>query len=300
MVKLSQERMEKYQELESRIGNTSLVKYVGEVSNGNTIWIKRECDNPFGSHYDRVYLALYKYWEEKSGLKPGMNVLETTSGSAGVSFAGIGRELGYDCYVMIPEGVQLQKRREAIEEQGATLILTPEDEYINGFPSRVRQYISELRVNFLNHSMGKKGTSNEVTLQSLEEIAREVLAKTPIDIYVAGVGNGSSIVGPGRVFKKYGTQIVGYKPAKSGKNELPGLINQDDLDQSIVILFPHIMEANRLMDAVVLVSDWDRGVENHEDIGKTGRAGISVALDVAKKVSGKNLLTIGYDKMERY
>ncbi|NOZ81507.1 MAG: hypothetical protein GXP63_07645, partial [DPANN group archaeon] len=57
---------------------------------------------------------------------------------------------------------------------------------------------------------------------------------------------------------------------------------------------------NKLMDRVVLVSDWDRGVENHEDLGRTGRAGISVALDVAKGVRGKNLLVIGYDKIERY
>ena len=49
------ERIQKYEELESRIGNTSLVKYAGEVPNGNSIWIKRECDNPYGSHYDRVY-----------------------------------------------------------------------------------------------------------------------------------------------------------------------------------------------------------------------------------------------------
>lgn len=302
MVNLSEERIEKYKELESKIGNTPLEKYVGEVPNGNSIWIKRECDNPFGSHYDRVYLALYREWEENRGLKPGMNVLETTSGSAGVSFAGIGRELRYNCHVMIPKGKQLQKRREAIQEQGGTLILTPEYEYINGFPSRILKCKAKIRARFLNHSMGRKGTSNEVTLSSLGGIAREVLAEVPIDIYVGGVGNGSSIVGPGRVFKKYDSQIqiIGYKPEKSGKNELPGLINQDGLDPSIIIPFPHIVEANKLMDKVVLVSDWDRGVANHEDLGRTGRAGISVALDVAKEVSGENLLVIGYDKIERY
>ena len=300
VVELSQERKEKYRELESRIGNTPLIRYVGDVPNGNTVWIKRECDNPFGSHYDRVYLALYRHWEENRGLEPGMKVLETTSGSAGVSFAGIGRELGYTCYVMIPEGPQLQKRREAIEEQGARLILTPEDEYINGFPSRVRRYISELNARFLNHSMGRRGTNNEVTLHSLEAIAREALAETPIDVYVGGVGNGSSIAGPGRVFREHGVRIIGYKPSESGKSELPGLINQEGLDPSVVIPFPHIDEANRIMDKVVAVSGHERGIENHEDIGKTGRAGISVALDEAERLEGKNLLVIGYDKMERY
>ena len=302
MVKLTEERTRKYQELELRIGKTPLVKYTGKVPNDNSIWIKRECDNPYGSHYDRVYLALFREWEEKKGLEPGMSVLETTSGSAGVSFAGIGKGLGYNCYIMIPKGKQLQKRREAIQEQGGTLILTPENEYINGFPSRILENIGKFKAKFLNHSMGRKRMNNEVTLNSLSGIAREVLAKTPIDIYVGGVGNGSSIVGPGRVFREANpkTQIIGYKPKKSGKNQFPGLINQDDLDPSIVIPFPHIVEANKLMDRVELISDWEKGVENHEDLGRTGRAGISVALDVAKEVSKKNLLVVGYDKIERY
>src|SRR3989344_8918193 len=130
---MEQTRTQKYEELEIRIGNTPLIKYLGEVPNGNNLWIKRECDNPFGSHYDRVYLALYKDFEENKGLKPGMSVLETTSGTAGVSFAGIGRELGYTCYVMIPEDPIKQKRIEAIKEQKGIILPTPADEDIQGF-----------------------------------------------------------------------------------------------------------------------------------------------------------------------
>ena len=58
--------------------------------------MKRECDNPFGSHYDMVYLALYRHYEESGKIRPGDKVLETTSGAAGVSFAGIGKELGFN------------------------------------------------------------------------------------------------------------------------------------------------------------------------------------------------------------
>jgi len=299
---MEKDRQKLYESLKERIGRTRLEPYMGDVPNGNSIFIKRECDNPLGSHYDRVYLALYKYWEENKGLKPGMNVLETSSGSAGVSFAGIGRYLGYNCYVMVPEGEQLRKRREAIAEQGAKIILTPEEEYINGFPKRIPQYIGELKAKFLNHSMGRKGTNNEVTLTSLEEIAKEVLEEINVDIYVVGIGNGSSIVGPGRVFKKYDStmQIVGYKPRKSGKNDLPGLINQDGLDPSIVIPFPHIEEAKKIMGREVLLNGLDTGVIGNEDLGRTGRAGISVALDMAKEVNGKNMLVLAYDKADRY
>ena len=298
---MEQTRKQKYEELEEKIGNTPLIKYIGEVPNGNTLWIKRECDNPFGSHYDRVYLALYKDFEENKGLKPGMSVLETTSGTAGVSFAGIGRELGYTCYVMIPEDPIKQKRIEAIKEQKGIILPTPADEDIQGFTKeRILENIKKYGAKFLNHSMGPRGTNNEVTLKALAKISEEVLREIGIDIYVGGIGNGSSIVGPARVLRTYNprTMIVGYKPRKTGKSEYPGLMNQDGLEKAID--FPHIREANKLIDKIVLVDDWNKGVIDHDDLGRSAKAGIGVALDISREVSGKNILVVGYDKAERY
>ena len=317
---MNKERLKKYKELEEKIGNTPLVKYGGNVPNGNTIWIKRECDNPFGSHYDRVYFALYKHFEENRGLQPGMNVLETTSGTAGVSFAGIGKFLGYDdCYVMVPDGKITQKRREAIQEQGGILIPTPENEWIQGFPKRIGSYKQKLDAKFLNHSMGRRisGTNeyenNETTLSSLEPIAEEVLKQINPDIYVCGIGNGSSVVGPGRIFRQHNPeiQIIGYKPKESGKNDTPGLVNQDGLNPENRIRFPHIREANSIMNKEVIFSHlsandglpcWDMELElgNQKDLGRTARAGIAVALAEAKKVHGKNILILGYDNIKRY
>lgn len=304
MKELDQDRKKLYAELGGVIGRTPLVKYKGEVPNGNTLHIKRECDNPFGSHYDRVYLALFRWWEENKGLKPETNMLETTSGSAGVSFAGIGKRLGYNCYVMIPAGDHLKKRREAVKAQGAKLIVTPEEEGINGFTvSRILNNLNRTGSRFLNHSTGPRGSNNEVTLTSLEAVATEVLQETEkIDVYVVGIGNGSSIVGPGRVLKKHNPdiQIIGYKPKKSGKSNLPGLINQDGLYPHIRLYFPHVEEAKRLMDQEVLVDDKKRTVIGHEDLGETTKAGIFVALQIAETVSKKNLLVLAYDKIERY
>ena len=124
--------------------------------------------------------------------------------------------------------------------------------------------------------------------------------KTNIDVYIGGIGNGSSIVGPGRVFREHNPNIliIGYKPRKAGKSEYPGLMNQDGLERTID--FPHIVEASKIMSKVFLVDDWNRGVINHEDLGRSAKAGIGVALDVAKEVSKKNILVLGYDKAERY
>lgn len=376
----TQERKTLYDELSTNIGRTPLVRFNGEVPNGNVIFLKRECDNPFGSHYDRVYLALFNHYENTGQIKPGDKVIETTSGAAGVSFAGIGGRLGYDCYVVIPAGGE-KAREEAIKRHlrnDGHLILTPSGNYVAGFPSFLKRFLPRHRdYFFLNHSMGQRdkqtGTNanNEVTLNSLEGIAEEVLdCGIDIHYFVPAVGNGSSVLGPGRVFKRFDERLnrmIKRLIADPGVFSLPELENAYDniprtktiafeTFQSAVafellhpgeykrrfdicpgtlsrhrlpgtsfqgIDFPHIRNSivQNVIDEVVLVSDikmdeeykqltgkddtknlphWDVKYNGYEDLGRSTRAGISVALDIAKRINGKNLLIIGYDKSERY
>jgi cysteine synthase A len=175
-----------------RIGNTPLIEFDGSVPNENRIWMKLECDNPFGSHYDRVYRMLFDHFEKDGLLKPGSTVIETTSGTAGVSFAAIGRELGYKCVVVIPNGGE-HAREEAIRREGAELIFTPAQDYVSGFPRFIKRYLVQHRdVVFLNHSMGPKGSENWATVSALKEIGHELLRQLePIDCFIAAVLFGS-------------------------------------------------------------------------------------------------------------
>lgn len=346
-VYISSERVDLYDSLAERIGNTPLVKYEGEVPNGNTIWIKRECDNPFGSHYDRVYLHLFWHYESSGKIKPGDKILETTSGSAGVSFAGIGKMLGYECYIALPAGGE-KAREEAIKrylDSDDRLILTPAEEYVSGFPKFLKEYLSENRdFFFLNHSMGKfdksvgNNTNNEVTLKALAGIATEAMTERRIDYFIPAVGNGSSVLGPGRIFGE-GTKVVAFETFQSAATFIqmypgryedlygvkPGILSRHRLPGTSYqgIDFPHVRNAvqSGLIDDVVLVSDdkmdaeykamtgrddpeslphWDMELYNHKDIGRTTKAGVAVALEVARNVSDKNMLVIAYDKADRY
>lgn len=272
-------REKQYKALERAIGNTSLVQYANELPNNNRIHIKRELDNPFGSHYDRVYLDLFKYYEEKGIIKPGDKILETSSGSAGVSFAGIGKLLGYHCITAMPAGGE-KARESAIIKQLQNkddLILTPSQEYVNGFIGFLKEYLSTNKdVFFLNHSMGSRDargnfTENKITTGALRSIATEVLDQTCIDFYVAAIGNGSSIVGPSREFSKHGAKTIGFetvqsaaayeqkypgkyqqdfgiKPGSMGRNNLPGT-SFPGID------FPHLRIAtDEYLDDIVLIS----------------------------------------------
>ncbi len=331
------EREEAYRKLSDKIGNTPLVRYRGHVPNGNTIWIKRECDNPFGIHYDRVYLALFKYYETLGRIKPGDKILETSSGSAGVSFAAIGTELGYHCTVMLPAGGEKARER-AISDAGGEIIYTDATKYIAGFIDTVRPFLSRNKnFFFLNHSMGGKNTVNPITLAALSNIGREISRDVTVDYFIPAVRNGSSVLGtaqglgtetriiavepfqsavaydlkyPGRY-----RDLYGIPPGSLPRHRLPGMSYQG-------IRFPHIQESIPLLQDIILVSDkatdtqywqytgrtdtqtlphWDDStLFTADDYGRSTNSVIAAALTLAKTMHGKNLVVIAYDKANRY
>ena len=343
---MNKERKKLYDKLRKKIGNTPLKKYSGKVPNGNQIFIKMECENLFGSHYDRVYLALFEKYEKEGRIKPGDKVIETSSGSAGISFAGIGKFLGYDCYVVLPRGGE-KAREEAIIKQLPDknhLILTPAKDYVNAFPKFIKDFLSENKdYFFLNHSMNGKDKygnpkNNETTIGSLSKIATESLKEVKVDFFIPAIGNGSSIVGPARVFKKkLNTQVVGFETIQSavgygmlhpGKYKrlfgiAPGTLKRHNLPGTSFqgIKFPHLKTAveEKLLDESILISGkkldgemkkkvgknltsdlphWDS--VKYKNFGRTSNAGLAVALKLAESVENKNFLIIGYDKAERY
>jgi cysteine synthase len=323
-------REELYTELSEQIGNTPLVQLDAYIPNGHSIWIKRECDNPFGSHYDRVYLALFKQFESLGKIFPGSRVIETTSGAAGVSFAGIGKVLGFECHVALPAGGEVA-REDAIKKElkdSDRLILTPESEYTAGFPKFIKQFLQENpEFVFLNHSMGRRLQNNAVTLDALAKIAEEVNECLTPDVFIPAIGNGSSVLGPGMVFRReWGEQIQMYgfesvqsavtydlmfpgsykqvfsiEPGTLSRHRMPGTSFQG-------IDFPHIRGAvnEGILDGVFLVSSSQLDAEyiaitgtnktqalahwdqfTHEDLGRTGRASIAVAYHHAQQL-GEN------------
>ena len=341
---LSKARLDLYGEIGECIGNTPTVVYRGNVPNGNEITIKRECDNLFGSHYDRVFVALFRHYEGVGAIQPGDKVIETTSGAAGVSFAGIGKRLGYECFVALPAGGEIA-REEAIKAQldsSDHLILTPECDYISGFPEFLAKFLPQHRdYFFLNHSMGKRGSNNELTLTAMESIATELIENGNLDCFIPAVGNGSSVLGPGRKIKQLSNglnviafetfqsavayelmnpgeyeKVYGIRPGSMSRHRLPGTSYPG-------ISFPHIINAvnDSIIDEVMLVSDqmtdgeyhkltgrkdteslphWDSEICDNGDLGRTGRAGIAVALRLAEKIEDKKMAVIAYDKADRY
>lgn len=338
-------REQLYAKLKKQVGKTKLELIDNteiNVPNGNKIYIKRECDNLFGSHYDRVYLGLFEQYEQKGLIKPGCKVFETSSGTAGASFAGIAKELGYEAHIAIPEGVD-DAVIKVIEEYGAKIYFTPEKDYIAGFPKFLKEFRPwDKGFVFLNHSMGRKVDvgyqDNDITLDAMGNIAKEIKKElnNKVDYYIPAVGNGSSILGPGREFGKE-TKIVCFESFQSAvaynflypnKYETefgirPGTLPKHKLRGTSYhgVDFPHIKHAfeEHLINDVYLVSDKEQDANykkitkrtdsealphwdsiRYKDYGRSTRAGLAVALKLSETIKDKTLVIIGYDKANRY
>ena len=107
------------------IGRTPLVK-LGRVTADVVppIYLKLEWYGPSGSLKDRIYLHMFERAEARGDLKPGMRVLECSTGNAGIACAFIAAVKGYACTIVMPEGMS-DERKKIMRAYGATLVFTP-------------------------------------------------------------------------------------------------------------------------------------------------------------------------------
>lgn len=178
------------------------------------VLVKLESFNPGGSVKDRVALAMVEAAEAAGTLKPGATIIEPTSGNTGIGLAWVATVKGYKLVLTMPETMSLE-RRNLLKALGATLVLTPGAEGMNGAIRRA----GELR----------DATPGSVILQQFENpanprahertTAEEIWADTDggVDIFVAGVGTGGTVSGTARGLKAKNPAIraVAVEPATS-------------------------------------------------------------------------------------
>jgi cysteine synthase A len=107
------------------VGRTPLVRLnrVG-AGLGPPVYVKVEWYGATGSLKDRIYLHMYERAESRGELKPGMTVLECSTGNAGIACAWVAAVKGYPCVIVMPEGMSLE-RKKIMRAYGASLVFTP-------------------------------------------------------------------------------------------------------------------------------------------------------------------------------
>lgn len=221
MNNLSNERRALYARLLSSVKNSPVETVEFE---GNTFSFKCDYKLPYGEcHYSRVFSQLIYVKECLGIIKPGDTLLETTSGSGGRAAAAVATALGYKIVIAIPAGGE-KARENAIIAAGGELYLTPSEEYVNGFPSFIKNFLSENPgVRYINHVMGDvegrgKGL-NEISLNGFRPFVTEVLeAGIQPDVIISPLGNGTTtlpiVTGFKSIFRK--TKVYGFESILAG------------------------------------------------------------------------------------
>ena len=288
------------------------------------VWVKLEYLNPSGSVKDRVARYVLEKGLGDGTLRQGSEVVEPTSGNAGIALAFWSARLGLQAVVFMPENMT-EERKRIIRSHGARLVLTPESEGVVGSVERARAYAAEGPGRFLFDQF-----DDEAGVEAQEFLGREAVAQAGalgagrFDVVIAGVGTGGTIVGAGGAVKRAhpGARLVAVEPEASPLvcKQLfarvcppPSLPPLHDYPRAICHLqegigdglVPGIVRRHRaLLDDAVLVSDQ----EALEETRRLNRLGHPVGpssgtnMTVARRMAAErlNVLTFFPDRIDRY
>lgn len=296
-----------FQDNSLTIGRTPLVR-INRLAEGldATILAKIEGRNPAYSVKCRIGANMI--WEaEKSGkLKPGMKVVEPTSGNTGIALAFVCAARGYELTLCMPDTMSME-RRMMLRSFGAKLLLTPGAEGMKGAIGRATE-IAENPEYYMPQQF-KNPSNPEIHFKTTgPEIWEDTNGK--VDIFVAGVGTGGTITGVTRYLKKeknHPVHSIAVEPTGSpvlsggspGKHKIQGIgagFVPDILDMSLV-------------DEVVQVTDEEAfdtapKIATMEGItcGISCGAAMAAALKVAARPEskGKTIVVVLPDSGERY
>jgi len=226
------------------VGNTPLVELrsVGDVQ----IYAKLEGQNPTGSIKDRIAKAMIEAAEAAGELEPGRELLEPTSGNTGISLALVAKLKGYPLTCVMPENAT-EERKRLLRLYGANIIFSPGEEGSNGavrlaleLAERDPRYFMPFQyANEANPRAHYDGTGTEIA-EALDRV----------DVLVAGLGTGGTLMGTGERLRESFPDIV-----VAAAEPLPGdpVMGLRSLDDGYV---PPILDVSKL-DRKVLVSNED-------------------------------------------
>ncbi len=197
------------------IGKTPLVQ-LNRVSRNCKAKIagKLEFFNPASNVKDRIGVSMVLAAERDGKIKPGMTLVEPTSGNTGIALAWVAAARGYKLILTMPESMTIE-RRKILQLFGAELVLTPAEEGMTGAINRANEIVEKTEGAFLPQQF--KNPANPQIHR--ETTAEEIWADTDgqVDIFVSGVGTGGTVTGVGEMLKsrKPSVKIVAVEPAES-------------------------------------------------------------------------------------
>ncbi|HEV8087732.1 MAG TPA: cysteine synthase family protein [Actinomycetota bacterium] len=212
------------------LGSTPLVR-LARVAPDLELFAKVEWYGPTGSVKDRIYAHMLSKAEEAGRLKPGMTIIECTTGNAGIACSAVAAIKGYECVIVMPQGMSPERKR-MIEAYGAHLELTPgAGTDIDLALARMRELVAAEPDRYFFPGEFENPDNPEAQQQSGREIWEQMDGK--VDAVVAAQGTGGWITGVTLALKANDPTVVAYavEPAECpliseqrwGRHGVPGI-----------------------------------------------------------------------------
>jgi cysteine synthase A len=283
------------------IGGVPLMRLC-KMSSGN-VYAKAEFLNPGGSIKDRVAKHMLHAAMVDERLRPGMAIIEATSGNTGIGLCLVGVQSGFRVVCVMPENVS-EERKRIIQAFGGEVILTPAEENLSGCLKRIQDMTQEHPGKFFLVNQFSNPDNPETHYhQTGPEIWDDM--NGDIDVFIAGIGSGGTLQGVGKYLKEKDPQIkiaaVEPRNAASLLGREPGLHQIQGIGDGFI---PDVLDVN-LIDMVFTVSDEEAIITtqrlSREEgllVGTSSGANIFAALHMD---NGRNkIVTVLPDRAERY
>lgn len=286
------------------IGDTPLMSL--QESTGYHIFAKAEFLNPGGSIKDRIAKNMLEVAEQQGKLKPGMTVIEPTSGNTGIGLALCGIRKGYPVIIVMPENMS-DERKKIIRALGAELVLTDPELSIGGAVDKANELVQQHPGQYFMPQQFINPANPDIHYRQTAVELCEQLGKK-IDIYISGIGSGGTLQGIAQYLLEQNpeTRIVAVEPEhvsalhgdKPGIHQIQGIGDgfiPDVLDTSIITDIVEVSDEDAIRTAQALARV--QGLL----VGISSGANIWTAMQMAEKYGkDKVIATILPDRAERY
>lgn len=297
-----------YSDITETIGGTPLIR-LNRLTAGlkAQVAVKHEGFNPYNSVKDRIGRAMIDDAIERGVLKPGMTIVEPTSGNTGIALAFAAVVRGYRCIFTMPETMTIE-RRNMLRALGCAVVLTEGPRGMRGAIERAEAILATLG----DEGWMPRQFENEANPRiHYRTTGPEIWSDTDgkVDVFVSGVGTGGTITGVGRYLKqrKPEVRVIAVEPAENAvlSGGSPSPHKQQGIGAGFI---PEVLDT-QIYDEVIQVTNEDafataRRLAREEGIF----AGISsgsitwAALQVAARPEneGKLIVSVICDFGERY
>ncbi len=298
-----------YKNAAELIGTTPLVEVTNiekELALKAKLLVKLEYFNPSGSVKDRIAKAMIEDAEQKGLLKEGSVIIEPTSGNTGIGLAAIAAAKGYKIILTMPETMSVE-RRNILKFYGAEIVLTDGAKGMKGAIAKAEELAAETPNSFIPSQFANPANPAIHKATTGVEIWEDT--DGAVDVFVAGVGTGSTVTGVGEYLKskKSGVKVVAVEPETSpvlskgtpgahkiqgiGAGFVPSVLNTEVYDEVITSSNEKAFEYAKLL-----------AKEEGIGVGISSGAALGVAIALAKKEenAGKTIVALLPDSADRY